>query len=1111
MPANVVVIAGPSGSGKTAWLLARYRESLRTRNLGASLWISPTHRSAAEVRGQLLAGGLQACLRPAVMTFAQFAEHVVAASDQVVEPMTDLARRQLLRQLIRAAAASGRLRYFRPIAGTAGLTDLLVEMISELKRHEIWPDEFERACRERGPQPKDRELALLYEAYQRHLNENQLYDAEGRFWTARALLRDGKSPSFDALRCVVVDGFADFTRTQHEILALLAQRIETLHVSLALDAGKDRCDLFAKPRRTLEHLRRLHPSLSIEMLPRAARPSWPALAHVEAELFKSPRLVRVAEETARIEVIEAARAIDELYLVGRRIKRLLVEGDPDDRRPVRPGDVAVVLRSSAASATLVREAFDDLGLPYALDQGRPLAEAPIAAALVSMVRLHVEDWPFRRLLGLLASNYFSPDWPQWRAGGVAATADKTIRSLQIARGQSALIAALERINKEPTEPADPKSAAQHAAARETLALVRRLAEAFGRLPERATSSVWARALTALAAETGLTRAMILTGDDRFASADRAAWDLIIESATAAQRLTTGRDSAAAEFDAAEMLDVLTDIVSAARLREPNDETGRVRVLSATSARALSIPYLFFAGLSERAFPPPERADRLYSEVEYERLAAAGLPLVLRGEAGQEEMLLFYEVVTRARRRLYLSYPGLDDKGQPLLASPYLTELEHVLRGKAARCRVEDLSPIPRNDCIASLRDQRIEAVAHAAGIAGERTIEPARLLANVAASPASRSLFENLLAGLLAIHGRAAREGFGPFEGLLTGPAARERLAARFGPDVRWSASRLEKYRKCPYQFFLAEVLGIAPVEELSLATDHLARGSTLHDALARLHRELNQTQGRGISPAAPEATAAFHQAAETRLSEAAMLAERHALPFRRALAEIDRRLMRQWLDDYIDQHASYDALWHDFDDDLVPSHFEVTFGDDSPGDETLSSPEPLVLAHGEHRLLVRGRIDRIDLGRVAGSPVFNVLDYKTGQARGHAKKEIESGDALQAFLYVLAAEQLLARDSRLPWRTGYWFISADGYSAKQALAIHDVVDENLRVTEDWKALRDANIKRVIELVEAMRAGQFPVASRDEHCTSHCDFHTVCRINQVRALEKSWEPPILPS
>ena len=73
-------------------------------------------------------------------------------------------------------------------------------------------EDFRQACQQRGLQAKDRELLDLYEAYQQQLNAHHLYDAEGRFWSA-AICCNKPGPAYDRLQLVVVDGFADFTRT----------------------------------------------------------------------------------------------------------------------------------------------------------------------------------------------------------------------------------------------------------------------------------------------------------------------------------------------------------------------------------------------------------------------------------------------------------------------------------------------------------------------------------------------------------------------------------------------------------------------------------------------------------------------------------------------------------------------------------------------------------------------------------------------------------------------------------------------------------------------------------------------------------------------------------
>ena len=46
----------------------------------------------------------------------------------------------------------------------------------------------------------------------------------------------------------------------------------------------------------------------------------------------------------------------------------------------------------------------------------------------------------------------------------------------------------------------------------------------------------------------------------------------------------------------------------------------------------------------------------------------------------------------------------------------------------------------------------------------------------------------------------------------------------------------------------------------------------------------------------------------------------------------------------------------------------------------------------------------------------------------------------------------------------------------------------------------------VAALVRGIRRGEFPVHSTDDRCTGYCPYATVCRINQVRSLEKTWQP-----
>lgn len=1096
MAAKVTVVAAPPGSGKTDRLLGHYRRALAANRPGAAIWLAPNWRAAAELRARLLGDGFKGCFSPGLMTFDRFAEAVLEVAPVAVQPISRWMKRQLIRRLILQQRSAGHLEHFDPIAETSGLVDLVGELISELKRLEIWPEHFRQACTARGIAKKDEELLALYDAYQRCLREHQLYDAEGRFWSARDRLSQGQRQPFERLRLVVADGFADFTRTQHEILEILAQRVQELWITLPMESEPRRTELFAKPVATLGELRRRHPHLAIEELARPEPPPWPAMAHLEKALFADPRHARRADDTSGLEILAAAWQLGEIEQIGARIKRLLTQGDPQlGGRPARPEEIAVVFRSPQDASSLVGEVFGALGIPFASEVGHPLDRSPALAALTALLRLDQDDWPFRQLLAVLASNYFQPEWPQWQEGNPAPAAEQTIRRLQIPRGREALLKQMQSIMSTPEDRAGL-----------TLSLLGRLAAAFDELPQQAGPAGWAAAWNRLARETGLLRVIGLGGGEdpaerkkgeasRCFVPDQLAWERLLGVLRTSESLHRWLGQPPLQWDRRQALDALSDLLSSERIAEGADESGRVRVLSAVSVRALRIPYLFLAGLSEKALPPPPRVDRLYSESEYRRLIAEGLPLVAGTDRSREEMLLFYETMTRATRRLYLSYPALDQSAQPLLPSPYLSEVQQACGGRIKETKLTDLSPVPPDDEPLSAAEFRVKALSTT--LTGNVSL----LAGLVQQQPA---VAENVLAGLQLTELRHRSDGFGPAEGMLSGDAAREKLSARFDPQKTFSATELERYASCPYRFFLERVLKLEPIEELALAVDYLERGRLAHELLASFHRRVNQFLGRPASPV--ELDAADYDRLLDETLEPPTRGE-VGNPVRAALREIDRRLVGQWAADYRRQHESYDELCNECDTPPVPEFFEVSFGRNADEHDPHSTDRPLELSARDQTIRISGRIDRIDTGRVAGRNVFNVVDYKTGAALKFDDESIAAGTTLQLPLYALAvAELLLADRDAVPWRAGYWYLKEDGFKPRQALPMYQSGEGGLVPDERWQSIRRGLSDTVATLVRGIRTGEFPVCSTDQQCTGRCPYGTVCRITQVRSLEKTWQP-----
>ena len=152
----------------------------------------------------------------------------------------------------------------------------------------------------------------MFERYQDRLSEAALEDGEGRLALARDVLRRKQTTSLRQIGVMVVDGFAEFSAVEHDILALLARRAETVFLSLPGEQPPGRDDLFAGARLTQAELRSRHPRVTAEYLPTTE--TWAAKDHLLRNLFRDLHRLEPVSDAAReslasVEIL-AASSVD---------------------------------------------------------------------------------------------------------------------------------------------------------------------------------------------------------------------------------------------------------------------------------------------------------------------------------------------------------------------------------------------------------------------------------------------------------------------------------------------------------------------------------------------------------------------------------------------------------------------------------------------------------------------------------------------------------------------------------------------------------------------------------------------------------------------------------
>ncbi len=540
----------------------------------------------------------------------------------------------------------------------------------------------------------------------------------------------------------------------------------------------------------------------------------------------------------------------------------------------------------------------------------------------------------------------------------------------------------------------------------------------------------------------------------------------------------------------EVRDVLTPRLLTLTHEPPRRRDGRVFVGTPEAARGRTFSVVFVPGMAERIFPQRLREDALLLDV---RRAALDPALPVADTRADNERLQLRLAVGAATTRLHLSYPRLElAESRPRVPSFYVLDVVRATTGSIPRyaALADEASaqggawldwPAPRDPRVA------IDDMEHDLAVllpllrapAGERTRHEgrARYLLELNA-PLRRSVIERW--------SRWQRR-WSPADGLtrvepLTAPAlAAQRLAAR-----PYSLTALQRFAACPYQFQLAAIYRLAPLEAPAplQRLDPLTRGSLFHEIQTAFFRTLVKN---GMLPLVPGHTAGARGQLEWAMTAVTT----------KAYDDLAPAIDRVWHDEIAGLRRDL-YLW--FDEMVVPGaaewiheRFELAFGLPLDSDrDAASSGEPVEVGEAGYQL--RGSIDLVE--RRPSDRALRVTDHKTGRNRTTPATIVEGGRVLQPVLYAAALEAMTGEpvvEARLSYCTtaGQFSVHAialDAHIRRRGLEVLEIVD---------RAIEHGMLAAKPGLI-----GGHPVCD-------YCDFRAVCGPDEPRRTGRKPDVPDL--
>jgi ATP-dependent helicase/nuclease subunit B len=526
----------------------------------------------------------------------------------------------------------------------------------------------------------------------------------------------------------------------------------------------------------------------------------------------------------------------------------------------------------------------------------------------------------------------------------------------------------------------------------------------------------------------------------------------------------------------EARDVLTPRLLTLTHEPARRRHGQVFVGTPGSARGRSFRVVLVPGLAERVFPQRLREDALLLD---RRRRLVDDRLAVADTRADEERLQLRLAVGAAAERIHLSYPRIEiGESRPRVPSFYVLDVMRAVTGA-----------IPR---YADLAEQA--AREGGASLAWPAPADPGRAI----------DTFEHDLAVLLPLlkdRHRKASEGRARYLIQLNEPLRRSvterwarwqprwhtsdgiiRVTPETGPALDaqrlinrpYSLTALQRFSSCPYQFLLAAIYRLAPLEEPAPLQylDPLTRGSLFHAIQTEFLRVLQKNgqlpvDAARLASARGELKWAIARVTEEERDKLAPAIER---VWNDEVESMTRDLNR-WLEDLAEDGGTW-----------VPERFELAFGlPPDPQRDPTSTSEP---AKVDGRFLLRGSIDLVE--RKPRTHLVRVTDHKTGKNRTNLATIVDGGKVLQPVLYGLALESLsedVVEEGRLSYCTtaGRFTkhrIPLDALTRRRGLEVLEIIDR------------------------AIERGTLAARPARDACT-YCDFIAVCGPDEeYRTLRK---------
>ncbi len=945
------IVYGRAGTGKSEYC---YREIANLiKNKEKIYIITPEQFSFIAEKKLLEAIKEQAVLNAEVITFNRMAFRVINEVGGVNNNnITKCGKAMLIYSIL-----NNQKKNLKFLGKNDENVELAMRTITELKKHEITIELIKEEINKVeniGLKNKLQDINIIYEQFQNQIKDNYIDETDLLTELSEKILQTNMFKGSH----IYIDEFAGFTSQEYNIISKLLKVAKNVTITACIDninfnTDKD-SDVFYCNKLTiskiLDILKEHNENFEEIRLEEQKRYKTPELQHLEKNIYEN-KYKQYKKETENIQLFLAQNQYSEIENVAKNIKKLV------NNKGYMYKDISVITKNLDSYSNLAKAIFNQYEIPVFIDEKKDLSQNIIVQYILSVLEIFKNNWSTNSIFNYLKTGFINIDeeeifklenyatkWgikqKKWKADfiyGKNKNNEQEIDRLNEIRKQ--IVEPLVKLKKDIDK--------QRTAENICIILYNFILEQ--NIREKLQEKI----------EILEQNKMI-----DLANEYKLSFDIILEILNDIVIVFKNEKITFEKF--VQIFKVGLKNSGLGKIPATQDQ---VIIGDVDRSRSQKVKVVFIIGLNDGIFPSINKDEGFLNDSDRYILKEDGIELA-KGTLEQlyEDNFNIYKAFSTSEEKLFLSYVATNSEGNAQRPSILITKIKKIFP------KIKEKSDIvEKSEEIITLNTTYDELINNISKLKEGKKIDYMWYYVY--------KYYHNDIYYKQRLEKDLKSLNYTNLPDVIK----KENIERIYGNELKTSISKLEKYRSCPFSYYLKYGLRIKEKEELKIKT--LNTGTFMHEIIDEFFSTIREKdlELQAIEDEDIEKIVNKIINEKLNLSENYIFISSHKYIF---LVKRLKKIVTKALKYIIES--------------LLQSKFEVLGTELEFGEKSNYKPILIELDNGK-KVEITGKIDRIDIGKNEEGKYIRIIDYKSS-ARNIDLNEVYAGLQIQLLTYIDSA-----------------------------------------------------------------------------------------------------------